>query len=115
LLEIYSLDSHETVTSRIIELLLDYMWVYTYKFEEKPSLGKVQGKCHRVVLLRLVTVRLVVCGNQQRNIISQDRCPTPLANRPFRILMARAAHDRLEFNHYDLTNALFAYNYPSRG
>lgn len=41
-LEFYSLDSHETVTSRITELLLDCMWLYTYKFDEKPLLGKVQ-------------------------------------------------------------------------
>jgi hypothetical protein len=68
------------------------MWVYTYKLD----------KHHRFMKCK---ARLVVRGDQQRNITSQDTYAATLASRSFRMLMAIAAKCDLELKQYDVTNA----------
>ncbi|KAL5371266.1 hypothetical protein DPSP01_014784 [Paraphaeosphaeria sporulosa] len=72
--------------------ILDCMWVYTYKLDKHHRLLKCKA-------------RLVVRGDQQRNITSQDTYAATLASRSFRMLMAIAAHHDLELKQYDVTNA----------
>ena len=72
--------------------ILDCMWVYTYKLDKDHRLLKCKA-------------RLVVRGDQQRNITSQDTYAATLASRSFRLMMAIAAHNDLELKQYDVTNA----------
>jgi hypothetical protein len=72
--------------------ILDCMWVYTYKL----------NKDHRLVKCK---ARLVVRGDQQRNITSQDTYAATLASRSFRMLMAIAAEHDLELKQHDVANA----------
>jgi hypothetical protein len=72
--------------------ILDCMWVYTYKFDESGQFLKCKA-------------RLVVRGDQQRHISSQDTYAATLASRSFRMLMATAAKHNLELKQYDVTNA----------
>jgi hypothetical protein len=72
--------------------VLDCMWVYTYKLDKE----------HRLVRCK---ARLVVRGDQQRNITAQDTYAATLASRSFRLLMAIAAKYNLELRQYDITNA----------
>ena len=72
--------------------ILDCMWVYTYKLDKHHRLLKCKA-------------RLVVRGDQQRNITSQDTYAATLASRSFRMMMAIAAHYDMELKQYDVTNA----------
>lgn len=72
--------------------ILDCMWVYTYKLDKHHRLLKCKA-------------RLVVRGDQQRNITSQDTYAATLASRSFRMMMAIAAHHDMELKQYDVTNA----------
>ncbi|KAI1515859.1 polyprotein [Pyrenophora tritici-repentis] len=72
--------------------ILDCMWVYTYKL----------NKHHRLLKCK---ARLVVRGDQQRNITSQDTYAATLASRSFRMLTAIAAKYDLELKQYDVANA----------
>ena len=72
--------------------ILDCMWVYTYKL----------NKHHRLIKCK---ARLVVRGDQQRNIATQDTYAATLAGRSFRMLMAIAAKFNLELKQYDVSNA----------
>lgn len=72
--------------------ILNCMWVYTYKLDKHHRLLKCKA-------------RLVVRGDQQRNITSQDTYAATLASRSFRMLMAIAAHHDMELKQYDVTNA----------
>lgn len=72
--------------------ILDCMWVYTYKFDKHHRLNKCKA-------------RLVVRGDQQRNITSQDTYAATLAGRSLRMLMAIAAKYDLELKQWDITNA----------
>ena len=72
--------------------ILDCMWVYTYKLDKHHRLLKCKA-------------RLVVRGDQQRNITSQDTYAATLASRSFRMMMAIAAHYDIELKQYDVTNA----------
>ena len=72
--------------------ILDCMWVYMYKLD----------KHHRLIKCK---ARLVVRGDQQRNITAQDTYSATLAGRSFRMLMAIAAKFDLELKQYDVTNA----------
>jgi hypothetical protein len=72
--------------------ILDCMWVYTYKLDKHHRLLKCKA-------------RLVVRGDQQRNITSQDTYAATLASRSFRMLAAIAAKYDLELKQYDVTNA----------
>jgi hypothetical protein len=72
--------------------ILDCMWVYTYKLDKHHRLLKCKA-------------RLVVRGDQQRNITSQDTYAGTLAGRSFRMLAAIAAKQDLELKQYDVTNA----------
>jgi hypothetical protein len=72
--------------------ILDCMWVYTYKVNERSQFLKCKA-------------RLVVRGDQQRHISSQDTYAATLASRSFRMLMAIAAKHNLELKQYDVTNA----------
>ena len=49
--------------------------------------------------------RLVVRGDQQRNITSQETYAATLASRSLRMLMAIAANFDLELKQYDVINA----------
>ena len=71
--------------------ILDYMWVYTYKYDQD---GRFQ-KCK---------ARLVVRGDQQKPT-GQDTFAATLAARSFRTLMAIAARFDLELTQYDAVNA----------
>jgi hypothetical protein len=96
------LDSHKQMQSwvevqaspvrRSENQILDCMWVYTYKLDKHHRLLKCKA-------------RLVVRGDQQRNITSQDTYAATLAGRSFRMLMAIAAKFDLEMKQYDVTNA----------
>ena len=72
--------------------ILDCMWVFTYKFNQDNQFLKCKA-------------RLVVRGDQQRNITSQDTYAATLAGRSFRLLMAIAAKYNLELKQFDITNA----------
>ena len=72
--------------------ILDCMWVYTYKLDKDYRFKSCKA-------------RLVVRGDQQRNITSQETYAATLASRSFRMLMAIAAHFDLELRQYDVTNA----------
>jgi hypothetical protein len=72
--------------------ILDCMWVYTYKLNKHHQFIKCKA-------------RLVVRGDQQRNITSQDTYAATLASRSFRMLIAIAAKHDLELKQYDITNA----------
>lgn len=72
--------------------ILDCMWVHVYKFNKANQFIKCKA-------------RLVVRGDQQRNITSQDTYAATLAGRSFRLLMAIAAKHNLELKQYDVTNA----------
>jgi len=72
--------------------ILDCMWVFVYKFDKHNRFSKCKA-------------RLVVRGDQQRNITSQDTYAATLAGRSFRLLMAIAAKHDLELKQYDVTNA----------
>ena len=96
------LDSHE-ITKSWVEVpyktaqatgqqILDCMWVFVYKFDKHNRFSKCKA-------------RLVVRGDQQRNITSQDTYAATLAGRSFRLLMAIAAKYDLELKQHDVTNA----------
>jgi hypothetical protein len=68
------------------------MWVYTYKFDKH---GRFQ-KCK---------ARLVVRGDQQRGLRTEDTYAATLAARSFRVLMAIAAKFDLELIQFDVVNA----------
>lgn len=72
--------------------ILDCMWVYTYKFNKHNVFEKCKA-------------RLVVRGDQQRNITSQDTYAATLASRSFRLLMSIAAKYDMELTQWDVTNA----------
>ena len=72
--------------------ILDCMWVYTYKFDKHHRLQKCKA-------------RLVVRGDQQRHLTSQETYAATLAGRSFRMLMAIAARFDLELIQHDVTNA----------
>jgi hypothetical protein len=72
--------------------VLDCMWVYTYKLDKHHHLNKCKA-------------RLVVRGDQQRNITSQDTYAATLASRSFRLLMALASKHNLNLKQWDITNA----------
>jgi hypothetical protein len=72
--------------------VLDCMWVYTYKFDKHHLLDKCKA-------------RLVVRGDQQRNITSQDTYAATLASKSFRLLLSIAAKKDLELKQYDVSNA----------
>lgn len=72
--------------------ILDCMWVYTYKLNKHNQFLKCKA-------------RLVVRGDQQRHITTQDTYAATLASRSFRMLMAIAAKYDLELKQYDVTNA----------
>jgi len=72
--------------------ILDCMWVYTYKLDKHHRLLKCKA-------------RLVVRGDQQRNVTSQDTYAATLASRSFRMMMAIAAQYDMELKQYDVTNA----------
>ena len=72
--------------------ILDCMWVYTYKLDKHHRLLKCKA-------------RLVVRGDQQRNITSQDTYAATLASRSFRIIIAIAAYYNMELKQYDITDA----------
>ena len=74
------------------EQILDCMWVYTYKLDQHHHLLKCKA-------------RLVVRGDQQRHITTQDTYASTLAIRSFRLLMAIAAYHDLELLQYDVSNA----------
>lgn len=74
------------------EQILDCMWVYTYKLDKHHRLLKCKA-------------RLVVRGDQQRNITTQDTYAATLAARSFRMMMAICARYNLEMKQYDVTNA----------
>jgi hypothetical protein len=96
------LNSHEQMKSwievpakpikRSGQQILDCMWVYTYKLDKHHCLIKCKA-------------RLVVRGDQQRNITTQDTYAATLAGRSFRMLMAIAAKFDLELKQYDVSNA----------
>jgi hypothetical protein len=68
------------------------MWVYTYKLDKSHHLLKCKA-------------RLVVQGNQQHNITSEDTYAATLASRSFQMLMAIASAHNLELKQYNVTNA----------
>ena len=68
------------------------MWVYTYKLDELSRLKKCKA-------------RLVVRGDQQNNVTSQETYAATLTGRSFRMLMAIAARFGLELRQFDVTNA----------
>jgi hypothetical protein len=72
--------------------ILDCMWVYTYKLDKDHCLIKCKA-------------RLVVRGDQQRNITLQDTYAATLASRSFRMLMAIAAEHDLALKQHDVANA----------
>ena len=72
--------------------ILDCMWVYTYKLDKDYRFKSCKA-------------RLVVRGDQQRNITSQETYAATLASRSLRMLMAIAANFDLELKQYDVTNA----------
>jgi hypothetical protein len=72
--------------------VIQCMWVYTYKFDKH---GRFQ-KCK---------ARLVVRGDQQRGLRTEDTYAATLAGRSFRVLMAIAARFDLELIQYDVVNA----------
>jgi hypothetical protein len=72
--------------------ILDCMWVYTYKLNKHNQFLQCKA-------------RLVVRGDQQRNITMQDTYAATLASHSFRILMAIAAKYDLELKQYDVANA----------
>jgi hypothetical protein len=72
--------------------ILDCMWVYTYRLDKEHQLERCKA-------------RLVVRGDQQRNITAQDTYAATLASRSFRLLMTIAAKYDLELRQYDITNA----------
>lgn len=72
--------------------ILDCMWVYTYKLDKHNRLLKCKA-------------RLVVRGDQQRNVTSEDTYAATLASRSFRMLIAIAAKHDLELKQFDVTNA----------
>jgi hypothetical protein len=71
--------------------ILDCMWVYTYKFNKHYQFIKCK-------------TRLVVRGDQQKHISSQDTYAATLASQSFCMLMAIAAKYNLELKQYDVTN-----------
>ena len=72
--------------------ILDCMWVYTYKLNKHHQFLKCKA-------------RLVVRGDQQKDITMQDTYAATLASRSFRMLMAIAARHDLELKQYDVANA----------
>ena len=72
--------------------ILDSMWVYTYKLDKHHRFQKCKA-------------RLVVRGDQQKNVTAQDTYAATLAGRSFRMLAAIAARFDLELKQYDVTNA----------
>ncbi|KAF7565076.1 hypothetical protein PtrM4_045100 [Pyrenophora tritici-repentis] len=72
--------------------VLDSMWVYTYKFDKHHRFQKCKA-------------RLVVRGDQQRNVTAQETYAATLAGRSFRMLVSIAARFDLELKQYDVSNA----------
>jgi hypothetical protein len=72
--------------------ILDCMWVYTYKLNKEGHMIKCKA-------------RIVVRGDQQRNITTQDTYAATLASQSFQLLMTIAARYDLELTQHDVTNA----------
>jgi hypothetical protein len=72
--------------------VLDSMWVYTYKLDKEHHFIKCKA-------------RLVVRGDQQRNVTTQETYAATLASRSFRMALAIAARFDLELKQFDVTNA----------
>lgn len=72
--------------------ILDSMWVYTYKLDKHHRFQKCKA-------------RLVVRGDQQKNVTAQETYAATLAGRSFRMLMSIAARFNLELKQYDVSNA----------
>src|SRR5436305_13285615 len=68
------------------------MWVYIYKFDKH---GRFQ-KCK---------AQLVVRGDQQKGLRTEDTYAATLAARSFRVFMAIAARFDLELIQFDVVNA----------
>jgi hypothetical protein len=68
------------------------MWVYTYKLNQQHRLQKCKA-------------RLVVRGDQQREVSTQDTYAATLASQSFKLLIAIAADRDLKLQQYDVTNA----------
>ena len=78
--------------------VLDCKWVYVYKVDKDGSLLKCKA-------------RLVVRGDQQRNVESDTYAAT-LASKSFRAIMATAARRDHELTQYDVTNAFVNASLP---
>lgn len=72
--------------------VLDCMWVYVYKFDKHGRFLKAKA-------------RLVVRGDQQRGLHSEETYAATLAGKSFRTLIAVAAKFDLEMIQYDVVNA----------
>jgi hypothetical protein len=72
--------------------ILDCMWVYTYKLDKHNQFIKCKA-------------RLVVRGDQQRNVTSEETYAATLASHSFRMLMAIAAKHDMELKQFDISNA----------
>ena len=68
------------------------MWVYTYKFNKHSRFQKCKAQ-------------LVVRGDQQIGLRTEDTYAATLAGRSFRVLMAIAARFDLELIQFDVVNA----------
>jgi len=72
--------------------VIQCMWVYTYKFDKHGHFQKCKA-------------RLVVRGDQQKKLRTEDTYAATLARRSFRVLMAIAARFNLKLIHYNVVNA----------
>jgi hypothetical protein len=72
--------------------VLDSMWVYTYKLDKEHYFIKCKA-------------RVVVRGDQQQNVTTQETYAATLASRSFRMALAIAARFDLELKQFDVTNA----------
>ena len=79
--------------------ILDCKWVYVYKFDKDGLLDKCKA-------------RLVVRGDQQRDL-DVDTYAATLASKSFRSIMAAAARHDLELTQYDVTNAFVNASLPA--
>ena len=68
------------------------MWVYIYKFDKHGQFQKCKAQ-------------LVVQGDQQKELRTEDTYAATLAGRSFQVLMAIAARFDLKLIHFDVVNA----------
>jgi hypothetical protein len=68
------------------------MWVYTYKLDKEHHFIKCKA-------------RLVVRGDQQRNVTAQETYTATLASRSFQMALVIAARFDLELKQFNVTNA----------